>query len=241
MPRRARVEASDVAHHVTARCPSGRRLFVDPTDYRQYLALLEREVRSRRWQLLTYCLMTNHIHLLLMTPASDLGDGLHRAHGDFARYSNDRHDAHGHVFGGRFHNRLVASEAHLVACLRYIARNPIPAGIAETAAAWPWSAHRVLAGLVPADSLVARERALEHLPGPDPRGGYVALVERSDDDLLWDLRRRLPGDRWLVAAIDHHRMDADAVADAIGVTPSTVYRRLAAARRRPVPLDAKCD
>jgi DNA-directed RNA polymerase specialized sigma24 family protein len=147
------------------------------------------------------------------------------------------------VFGGRFHNRLVRSDRHLVACLRYIARNPVAAGLARSVQAWPWTGHRALAGLESPGPLVAAEEALDYFAGEVER--YVAFVERSDTDLLWALRRRNSGDRWLVEAIEHHGISAAVIAAELSVTPSTVYRRLAAARRvsgrRPVPPDAKRD
>src|SRR5215208_6070488 len=118
-----RVELAGGMHHVTAKSPSGRLLFRDEQDRRRYLELLEAEVRKRGWELLTYCQMTNHLHLLVMTPEPDLGLGIKAVHGCFALEVNRRHGEWGHIFGRRFDNRLVLTDGHLYGCLRYIARN----------------------------------------------------------------------------------------------------------------------
>src|SRR5438034_8693704 len=148
MPRRPRVELAGGVHHVTAKTPSGRILFYDDRDRQQYLRLVAREVRERRWSLLTFCLMTNHVHLLVRTPDPDLGAGIKRIHEDFARAINGRHEFQGHVFANRFYNGLVPTDRHLMGCLRYIARNPVRHGACQQPRDWRWSAHPALAGVL---------------------------------------------------------------------------------------------
>src|SRR5215213_4572053 len=118
-----RVELAGGIHHVTAKSPSGRLLFREASDRRRYLVLLAEQLRERAWELLTYCLMTNHLHLLVLTPQPDLGDGIKAIHERFAREMNRTYDGWGHLFGRRFHNEVVQTDAHLHGCLRYIARN----------------------------------------------------------------------------------------------------------------------
>jgi hypothetical protein len=100
--------------------------------------------------------------------------------GTFARRFNDRRSESGHVFQGRFHGPLVQREEHVLATLRYIALNPVEAGLCRAAHEWPWSGHRALAGLA-APGRVAVHRAYEHLPGPTrgPRQ-YRDLVDGSE-------------------------------------------------------------
>ncbi len=73
-----------------------------------YLALLAVTVAQARWRLLGFCLMGNHVHLLVETPEANLGSGMQRLHGAYARKFNDRHGRVGHVFQGRFENKLHA-------------------------------------------------------------------------------------------------------------------------------------
>lgn len=219
-----------MAHHVVARCVSGHRLFLDDHDYARYLALIARETRDRGWRIFSYCLMPNHVHLLLRTPDGDLGAGVGRVHGAFARHANRRQERHGHLFGERFHNRLVQDDQHFLACLRYIARNPVAAGLTETASAWRWTAHRALSGAEAAGPILRVEEALAFFDVPTPRGAYIDLVDRSDAEVLADLKAARPGETWVKEAVDHFGMTPAAIGDALGVSRTVVYRRLAAAR-----------
>jgi REP element-mobilizing transposase RayT len=231
MPRSPRIELADELHHVTAKTPSGRVLFIDDLDRKRYLQLLAREVRDREWSVLTYCLMTNHLHALVRTPAPDLGAGFKRIHENFARHLNHRHRMGGHVFGARFHSKLVRSDGHLLGCLRYIARNPVEAGVCSHARQWRWSAHRALARLEPPPGFLDVAAAYAFLDGcaDDARANYLRLVAQSNSALLADLGRP-DSDAWLVAALDEFAIPVPDIARFLGIAVSTAYRRLAVAR-----------
>jgi putative transposase len=231
MPRDRRLELAGGMHHVTAKAPSGRVLFADSNDCERYLLLLEREVQEREWRLLTFCLMTNHLHLLLQTPATDLGAGLKRIHERFAIGVNKKRGQGGHLFGSRFDNKLVLTDRHVVACLRYIARNPVAASMCAVPEAFRWSGHAALAGLLdpPPWLDVAAAYAFLGREENHARASYVQLVALSNTALLEALRHHHP-DRWILDAIDHHALRIDEIAGFLGVTRSTAYRRIAAVR-----------
>jgi REP element-mobilizing transposase RayT len=218
-------------HHVTAKTPSGRVLLTDSHDGEHYLQLLAREIQEREWSLLTFCLMTNHVHLLVRTPRPDLGLGIKRAHEDFARHINKRHDQNGHVFGSRFYNGLVQTDRHLLGCLRYIARNPAEAGACSHPRDWRWSAHRALAGLEAPPPFLDVAAAYEVLGSneEDARTAYLHLVARSNAALLADIARP-DSDAWLLAAVDDFSIPLAEIAAFLGRTDSAVYRRIAKAR-----------
>ena len=217
---------------MTAKAPFGRVLFIDEEDRIRYLALLAQEVEQRKWRVLTYCEMTNHVHLLICTPEPDLGAGIKAVHGRFAVDLNRRHRQHGHVFGARFDNRLVVSDRHLHGCLRYIARNPVEAGMCATPIDWPWSGHAALLGLAEPSGGIDVAGALEWF-GPNvgaARIAYQQLVAPSAAALLDELARNEP-DTWLATAVDHFGVPIAGLAGRLGVHPVTVSRRLDAARR----------
>jgi REP-associated tyrosine transposase len=232
VPRLKRVEVAGGIHHVTAKAPYGRVLFIDDEDRVRYLGLLAKEVERRRWKVLTYCQMTNHIHVLVQTPEANLGDGMKSLHERFATDLNRRHRQHGHVFGARFKNRLVLSDRHLHGCLRYIARNPIEAGLCATAIEWRWSGHGALVGLSEPSGGIDVTAAMEWLGSSvgAARIAYQQLVAPNTDDLLDELARREP-DTWLATAVDDFGISIDDLADRLGVHRVTVHRRLDAARR----------
>jgi REP element-mobilizing transposase RayT len=160
MPRVPREEESGAIHHVFARGNRRQRVFLDDRDRRRYVALLHKVVERCRWISLAYCLMDNHVHLLVETPDPNLGDGMRRLHGAYAQEFNRRHGHVGHLFQGRYGAERVTTDAQLVTTLRYIALNPVEAGLCEHAWDWRWSSYALLVkGVAPAWVDAARVRA----------------------------------------------------------------------------------
>lgn len=183
--------------------------------------------------MLTYCLMGNHLHLLLRTPEPNLGSGMKHAQEAFASFVNDKYDEHGHVFGHRFNSKLVRSDSHLWGCFRYIARNPVGAGLCTSPIEWPWSAHRALIGSECAPDWLNVDAALSTL-GSDPQKGrarYARLTDSDDMGLLEQLQRSRDDDAWISEAVDDFRVSVQAVGAYLSVSRATAYRRLAGARR----------
>ena len=103
--------------------------------------MLAQAVRRQRWSCLAYCLMHNHIHLLVETPQPNLGAGMQRLHGLYAQTFNKRHKRCGHLFQGRYGGDRVRTDEQLLTAARYIALNPVEAGLCERPDEWPWSSH----------------------------------------------------------------------------------------------------
>jgi hypothetical protein len=151
-------------------------------------------------------------------------------HERFARELNLRHREWGHMFGRRFDSRPVLSDKYLLGCLRYIARNPVAAGICGSPDDWPWSAHAALAGLSPAPSFLDTSASYALLGSEaDAHAGYRRLVAQSDQALLAALFR--PGaDNWLLDAVEDYSIPVEEIAAFLDRTTSSVYRRLRNAR-----------
>ena len=229
MPRHARREVAGALHHVTARSRSGRLLFNSDHDRQLYLQLLTREVRERGWRVLTFCLLSNHLHLLVRTPDPDLGEGLKGVHGTFSQRINRSRGEGGHLFGERFYNGIVATDRHALGCLRYIARNPVEAGICREPHEWPWSAHRALAGMAPPPRLLDVGAAYEHLgkDAGEARRSYLELVGASNARLVERLIAQ-GRDDWVAAAHHDFAIPITELAACLAVSRDTVYRRLRA-------------
>jgi REP element-mobilizing transposase RayT len=178
MPRKPREEREDGIHHVWARGNNRQEIFLDDGDRGLYLTLLERVTGRMRWRCLAYCLMDNHLHLLVQTPEPNLSCGMQRLQGVFAQSVNARHQSVGHIFQGRFGNKLMETDEQLWTTARYIARNPVEAGLCEIAADWKWSSHRgMLDGTAP--RWVDRHRLLSFfaVAGGDPQTVYKDLID----------------------------------------------------------------
>ncbi len=163
MGRDPRVQAADTIQHVTARGDGGEPVFLAPDDRRAFLARLGEEVVESSWTLLSYCLMSNHVHLLIELGDKGISTGMHRVLTGHSHRFNARHQREGHVFGNRFHARVIEDEEHLPAAFRYVAWNPCKAGLATTPEQWPWSAHRAQRlGRLPRDDARCSRGARRH-------------------------------------------------------------------------------
>lgn len=137
--RRPREIVAGGIYHVYARGNDQRPIFVDDTDRYVYMAILSDVCARSEWLRLAHCLMDNHVHLLLETPLPNLSEGMRRLQWQYATRFNRRHDRSGHLFQGRYGAKRVASDEQLVAVTRYIAMNPVEAGLCETPERWTWS------------------------------------------------------------------------------------------------------
>ena len=145
-------------------------------------------------QVLAYCLMGNHYHLVLHTRSGNLSRLMRQLNGVYTQRFNRRHGLVGHLYQGRFKAILVDRDAYLLALCRYVERNPVAAGIAESPAAWPWSSCRAHLGLVPTPPWLDTDGLHGHLLGrpvkslADRRKAidtYAELLGRDDDGDLW--------------------------------------------------------
>jgi putative transposase len=152
MARIARVVVPDLPHHVTQRGNRREPVFFEADDYRLYRRLVATAARRAGTAVWAYCLMPNHVHLPIMPTWRDAG-GRGRVAGDLRRSAPalDRGDQRslpldGPSVQGRF-GAAVMDELHLLAAARYIALNPVVAGLVSRAEDWPWSSTRAqLAG-----------------------------------------------------------------------------------------------
>lgn len=184
MARLARITIPGVAHHVTQRGNRSMEVFFSEDDYRAYLELLAEYGAKAGTAVWAYCLMPNHIHLILV-PSHD--DGLRAALGEvhrrYARRINAREEWSGHLWQERFHSYPM-DEDHLVAGARYVELNPVRAGLVERPEDWRWSS------------------AKAHLSGE--KGGLVdvaPLLERIPD---WAAFLEAGTDQRTLETIRHH-------------------------------------
>jgi putative transposase len=137
--RLARVIAVDVPHHVTQRGNARRFILDSDADRIAYLNLLRQNIELHGVGLIGYCLMSNHVHLVV-TPnnADGLALALRHAHGRYAIYWNAVHRSSGHAWQGRYYS-CPLDRVHLWEALRYTELNPVRPGLAREAEAWIWS------------------------------------------------------------------------------------------------------
>jgi putative transposase len=157
MPRPPRIQVPGGLYHLTSRGVRRERIFHDAFDWASMLELLADVVERFGWRCHTYCLMSNHYHLVIETPEPNLSRGMQRLNCIYAKRFNARYGFSGHAFEARFHSDAVESDAHLLGTLRYVVLNPVRAGIVGHPADWPWSSYRCFAGLAPRPSFLVTD------------------------------------------------------------------------------------
>ena len=147
MARTARVVIPDVSLHVVQRGHDRQRCFFDESDYQTYLAYLNEFALKFACSLHAYCLMTNHVHLLLTPHMIDSCAQLMKNVGQrHVQRINSRLGRTGTLWEGRFYSCLVASERYALACYRYVELNPLRARMVAHPTEYPWSSYRANSG-----------------------------------------------------------------------------------------------
>ncbi len=147
MARPLRLEYEGAVYHVTSRGNAGETIFLVDPDRELFLEVLADTVERFGWICHTYCLMTNHYHLLLETPTANLSRGMRHLNGVYTQAFNRRHLRVGHVLQGRFKSIVVEKESHLLELARYVVLNPVRARAVRSVREWPWSSYRATAGM----------------------------------------------------------------------------------------------
>jgi putative transposase len=147
MPRLARATVPDLPHHVTQRGNRRQEIFAEEADHALYRDLLAEGCRRNGVACWAYCLMPNHVHLILTpTTPEGLSRAVGEAHRRYTAFFNARARTTGHLFQSRFASAAM-DEAHWLAAVRYLAFNPVRAGLCRRPEDWPWASVRAhLAG-----------------------------------------------------------------------------------------------
>ena len=159
MARKPRVEIEGGLYHVITRGNNRQMIFNSKDDYLKMLALLEHQKRKLPFRLYAYCLMPNHIHLLIERREDSISRIMQRVLTGYSQYHNRRYRKSGHVLQGRYKAILCESDQYLAELVRYIHLNPVRAKIVRKPEGYEYSGHRAYLGqednrLVDSDTLL---------------------------------------------------------------------------------------
>jgi putative transposase len=186
MARQSRLVVPDIALHVVQRGVDRQDCFSEETDRLVYLSLLRELSTQTRCAIHAYCLMTNHVHLLLTPTTTDGPSTLMRKIGQrYVPYFNRRYGRTGTLWEGRFKSCLVDTPRYVLGCHRYIECNPVRAGMVPRAGVYRWSSYRGNVGI--ADDVLLTphvEYVALGLNTASSRAGYRGLFDAPDDASL---------------------------------------------------------
>lgn len=188
MPRIARFVCPGAPHHVTQRGNRRGRVFFSDADYRIYLTWLGHYATRHGLDVLAYCLMTNHIHLVVAPATKDsMQLTFRQLHTRYALRVNRSKDWKGHVWQGRYFASAL-DDAHFWSAMRYVEQNPVRAGMVARAEEYPWSSAQAHCGLRQDALLSAKSHWLKQFKGVGDWSAWLA-DSGNDEENLRRLRR----------------------------------------------------
>ena len=146
MSRKAREKSSTGIYHVILRGINGQIIFKDNEDYKKLIQTINEYKEISGYEIYAFCLMNNHIHLLMKEGKEDLGIVFRRIGASYVYWYNRKYKRRGHLFQDRYKREPVEDDKYFLTVLRYIHQNPIKAGIETNISKYPWSSYNEYLG-----------------------------------------------------------------------------------------------
>lgn len=139
MARTARERCESCVYHIVLRGINRQDIFYDDDDFQQFLKTIEKKKSESQFELYGYCLMSNHVHILVCEKSDNISRIMSRIGTSYAWWYNRKYDRNGHVFQGRYGSECVEDDSYLLTVIRYIHNNPVKAKIVRAADDYRWS------------------------------------------------------------------------------------------------------
>lgn len=146
MPRRARKKGESGVYHAMLRGINKQTIFEDEEDYEKFEQILNDCKKISGSELFAYCLMGNHVHLLLKEGKEELHIVFKRIGSRYVYWYNNKYQRTGHLFQDRYKSEPVETDTYFLAVIRYIHQNPVKAGLSSDAASYQWSSYKDYTG-----------------------------------------------------------------------------------------------
>ncbi|WP_038172819.1 REP-associated tyrosine transposase [Vibrio pacinii] len=229
MSRPLRIEYAGALYHVTSRGNARQPIYLDEQDFALFIEVLDQVCERFNWVIHSYCLMTNHYHLLVETPDGNLSKGMRQLNGVYTQKFNRKHQRVGHLYQGRYKAILVDKNSYLLEVGRYIVLNPVRAHMVDCPSEYEWSSWPFLMGSKEAPTWLSVEQTLL-LFGKQKKSArlkYQEFVLSGIDKPLWDNLRQqvfLGNDDFISERLNKSNIDEGDI------------KEIPANQRRPKPL-----
>jgi len=182
MPRQIRIVIPHEAHHITQRGNYRQEIFEDDNDFKQYLIWLNEYSKKHKIDILAYCLMMNHVHII-GTPENEksFGNTLNTLAMRYSQHVNRKRKSNGHVWQGRFFS-CILDEAHLYRAIRYVENNPVRAKMVKNAWNYRWSSAQTHVGMGE-KSIITLKSILDMKPTE-----WKAYLKEDDAEMTSEMR-----------------------------------------------------
>lgn len=144
-----RVWFPGVSYHITSRGNHRDEIFKDEADFAMYLMLLRENLKyyeEYNYKLICYCLMTNHVHLLIQANGKEVSELIRRLHSMYSRYFNKKYEYVGHLWQDKYFSELIKDDSQMLVASRYIHLNPVKAKIVKMPVEYKWSSYKIYIG-----------------------------------------------------------------------------------------------
>ncbi|WP_263079861.1 transposase [Endozoicomonas sp. Mp262] len=160
MSRPLRIEYAGALYHVTSRGNERKAIYREGADFELFLDVLAEVCERFHWVIHSWCLMSNHYHVVVETPNGNLSAGMRQLNGVYTLKFNRRYGRVGHLFQGRYKGILVDKSAYLLELSRYVVLNPVWARMVNRPDEWQWSSYLYTLGELPSPDWLATDAML---------------------------------------------------------------------------------
>lgn len=185
MPRTSRIISATGVYHVMIRGINRQNIFQDREDRILFLKKLESIKERSECKIYAYCLMSNHVHLLIAEGKESIGNTMKRLGSAYVYWYNQKYERIGHLFQGRFYSEPINTEIYLLTAIRYIHQNPVKAKLAQNCDGYPWTSYHDYM-----NSMIQAKRLTETELGLNIAGGLSQFTEfhiQLDNSSLKDI------------------------------------------------------
>jgi len=189
MVREARKKSKSGIYHVVERGINRQNIFHDEEDCHRYLEIMKKVKKESECKVLGYCLMGNHVHLLIQEREESISKIMKKIGVSYAWWYNRKYERSGHVFQDRFKSECVEDDRYLMTVIRYIHQNPVKAGMVQKTEEYKWSSSRVYYGEKEYPDRLTEVSFILGLFNNDKEGkieGFRKFIEEDNDDKCLD-------------------------------------------------------
>lgn len=192
MPRSARIKSSSSIYHVILRGINRQDIFEEDEDKKKFLWILRDCIGVSGCHIYAYCLMSNHVHILIGIGNEDIDVIMKRTGSRYVFYFNDKYGRVGHLFQDRFKSEVVENDRYFLTVVRYILQNPLKAGLESKPGNYVWSSYGAYSGRP--DQITDISIATKIAGGKEK---IIDFINESNDDSVLDFslgRKKLSDD-----------------------------------------------